>query len=137
MIRWAGGLIVFYGLAHTLGALTAEGAARHAGVWFSGQLWGADLATMSPAMGAYWLSINSFGPPLILLGLTTLWMDARHITPPSFIGWALITWVLVGVVVIGVGVGQDLILLVASALLVAAPHRARRRAGKSHQPQAL
>lgn len=134
MIRWAGGLIVFYGLAHTLGALTVEGAARHAGVWFSGQLWGDDLALMSPAMSAYWLSINSFGPPLILIGLITLWMDRRHMTPPPFIGWALIIWVLVGTAVIGVGVGQDLILLVASALLLAAAHHARRRANKGCQP---
>ena len=137
MIRWAGGLIVFYGLAHTLGALTVEGAAHHAGAWFSGQLWGGDLATMSPAMSAYWLSINSFGLPLILIGLTTLWMDRRRITPPPFIGLALIIWVLVGAAVIGVGVGQDLILLVASALLLAAPHHARRRTGKSRRSQSL
>ena len=44
MIKWAGRLIVLYGAAHTLGALTVEGAARHAGAWFSGELWGDDLA---------------------------------------------------------------------------------------------
>jgi hypothetical protein len=40
MITWAGWLIVGYGSAHTLGALTAEGAAGHAGAWFSGRFWG-------------------------------------------------------------------------------------------------
>jgi hypothetical protein len=40
MIKWAGRLIVLYGAAHTLGALTVEGAARHAGAWFGGELWG-------------------------------------------------------------------------------------------------
>jgi hypothetical protein len=62
MITWAGWLIVFFGAAHTLGALTAEGAATHAGAWFSQELWEDDLADMSPAMSAYWLSVNSFGP---------------------------------------------------------------------------
>ena len=77
MIRWAGWLTVFYGTAHTLGAFTAEGAAQHVGAWFSGELWGADFANMSPAMSAYWLSVNSFGPPLIVVGLLVLWLDRR------------------------------------------------------------
>ena len=58
MIKWAGRSIVFYGTAHTLGALTAEGHGTR--TWVSGELWGEDLANMSPAMSAYWLSVNSF-----------------------------------------------------------------------------
>jgi hypothetical protein len=127
MIKWAGRLIVLYGAAHTLSALTAEGAASHAGAWFSGKLWGEDLANMSPAMSAYWLTVNSFGPPLILIGVTVLWLDRRGITPPSFIAWSLGIWVLVGTVVAGPGIGQDLILLVASGLLLAGARRATRR----------
>ena len=126
MIKCAGRLIVFYGAAHTLGALTAEGAARHAGAWFSGELWGADLAAMSPAMSGFWLSVNSFGPPLILIGLAVLWMDRRDITPPSFLAWSLGLWALVNVVVAGPGIGQDLILLVACGLLLAGTRRAAR-----------
>ncbi len=34
-ITWAGRLVVFYGAAHTIGALTVEGAAKHASTWFS------------------------------------------------------------------------------------------------------
>ena len=89
MIKWAGRLIVLYGAAHTLAALTAEGAASHAGAWFSGELWGDDLANMSPAMSAYWLTVNSFGLSLIVVGLTVLWLDRRGITPPTFIAWTL------------------------------------------------
>jgi hypothetical protein len=125
MIKWAGRLIVLYGAAHMLGALFAEGAARHAGAWFSGKLWGEDLSTMSPAMSAYWLTVNSFGPPLILTGLTVLWMDRRDITPPPFIAWSLGAWVVVGTVVAGPGIGQDLILLAASGLLMAGARRAK------------
>ena len=121
--RWAGRLIVLYGAAHTVGALTALGAAHHTRTWFSGQLSGQDLAPMSPAMSAYWLSLNSFGPPHVLLGLTVLWMDRRGITPPTFIGWALGAWTVIGVVAAGPGIGQDLILLVACGLLVAGARR--------------
>jgi Protein of unknown function (DUF2867) len=127
MIKWAGRLIVFYGAAHTLGALLGEGAARHAGAWFSGELWGQSLADMSPAMSAYWLSVNSFGPALILLGLTVLWLNRRGITPPRFLAWSMASWVVVGTVVAGPGIGQDAILLVAAGLLLAAAHAARRQ----------
>ena len=127
MITWGGRLIVFYGAAHTLGALTALGAARHAGAWFSGELWSEDLASMSPAMSAYWLSVNSFGPPHVLIGLTVLWLNRRGITPPTFIAWALGTWTAVGTVAAGPGIGQDLILLVACGLLVAGARPDARR----------
>jgi hypothetical protein len=129
MVKWAGGLIVFFGIAHTLGALTVEGAARHAGAWFSRELWGQDLVTMSPAMSAYWLSVNSFGPPLILIGLTVLWLNRRGITPPSFIAWSLGIWAVVDLLLAGPGVGQGLIILVACGLLLAG---ARRPATRGH-----
>ncbi len=124
LVTWGGRLIVLYGTAHTVGALTAEGAARHAGTWFSGQLWNEELASMSPAMSAYWLSINSFGPPMVLLGLTVLWLNRRGIPPPRFIPWALGAWVVVGTVVAGPGVGQDLLLLAGSGLILAGTRRA-------------
>jgi hypothetical protein len=120
MIKWAGRLIVLFGTAHTLGALVAEGAARHAAAWFGGELWGADLANMSPAMSAYWLSVMSFGPPLALLGLTVLWLDRRGIAPPAFLAWSLGIWTLVDTLIAGPGAGQGLIILVAVALLLAA-----------------
>jgi hypothetical protein len=75
--------MVFYGAAHTLGALTVEGAAAYAGEWFSRGLWGASLSDMTPATSAYWLSVNSFGPPVLLLGLTVLWLDRRGRHAPS------------------------------------------------------
>jgi hypothetical protein len=135
MIKWAGRLIVLYGVAHTLGALTVLGAASHVGTWFSRDLWGDDLSDMSPAMSAYWLSVNSFGPPLILLGLTVLWLDRRGITPPPFIAWSMALWVVVGAVVAGPGIGQDVILLVACGLLLAGARRATRR--ESLRPHAV
>ena len=125
MIKWAGRLIVLFGSAHTLGALTAEGAARHAGAWFSRQLWAGDLSDMSPAMSAYWLSVNSFGPAFILIGLIVLWLNRRGTTPTGFVAWSLGTWAVVDALVAGPGMGQGLIILIACALLLMGARRAR------------
>ncbi|MFX0577048.1 hypothetical protein [Nocardia nepalensis] len=82
MIAWAGRLIVIFGAAHTILALTLMRAARYAGDWFRGALWHDDLAAMSAANSALWLSLDSFGVPLVLVGMTVLWLDRRGITPP-------------------------------------------------------
>ena len=37
---------------------------------------------MSPAMSAYWLSVNSLGPTLILIVLIVLWLNRRGIIAP-------------------------------------------------------
>ncbi|MDQ3657963.1 MAG: DUF6463 family protein [Chloroflexota bacterium] len=125
MIKWAGRLIVLYGAAHTLGALTVLGAARHAGTWFSGELWEDDLANMSPANSAYWLSVDSFGVPLIVIGLTVLWLDRRGITPPAFIAWMLGIWTMVDAVILLLTPWP--ILLLATVLLLAGVRRAKHR----------
>ncbi|MFI0976000.1 DUF6463 family protein [Streptomyces sp. NPDC021093] len=124
MIKWAGWIITLFGTAHTIGALTVEKAARHAGTWFSGGLWHEDLADMSPAGSAYWLSLESFGPPLILLGLTVLWLDRRGITPPAFIAWSLWVWTVVDAVVLPLTPWPLVVL--ACALLLIGCRRARR-----------
>ena len=134
LVRWAGRLIVAYGTAHTLGALTAEGAGRHAGTWVSGRLWREGLSDMSPAMSAYWLSVNSFGPPLVLLGLTVLEADRRGAPPPPLLAWSLAGWTALGFVVTGPGVGQDLVLLVAAGLLVAGARQTADRPRRTRRP---
>ncbi|MGW4774777.1 DUF6463 family protein [Nocardia sp. NPDC004278] len=121
MIKWAGWLITLFAAAHTLLALTLEKAAQHAGTWFSGGLWGEDLAAMSPAGSAYWLSLYSFGPPLVVVGLIVLWLDRRGVTPPTFIAWTLGAWTLVGAVVLVTTPWP--ILLLANILLLAGTRR--------------
>ncbi|MFE5286848.1 DUF6463 family protein [Nocardia sp. NPDC056611] len=117
MIAWAGRLIVFFGAAHTMLALTLEGAARHAGDWFSGALWHDDLSAMSPANSALWLSLDSFGIPLVMVGLTVLWLDRRGLTPPPFIAWILGAWTVLGAVIMPLTPWP--IMAVATGLLVA------------------
>lgn len=127
MIKWAGWLLVFYGAAHTIGALTVLGAGRHAGAWFSGALWQHDLAVLSPENGAYWMSLNSFGIPLIVLGLTVLWLHRRGITPPQFIAWTLGVWTVVDALVLAFTPWP--IMLCANGLLLAGARRAERQRG--------
>lgn len=127
MIKWAGRLITFYGLAHTLGALIFEGAAKHAGAWFSRELWGEDLANMSAANSAYWLSLSSGGPGLVLIGLTILWLAHRGVTPPTFIAWTLAALTALDIVILGPMIGQWLIMVTACALLLVGARRAKGR----------
>lgn len=125
MIKAAGWIMALYATAHTVGALTIEGAAGHADEWFSGALWHEDFSNMTEAGSALWLSLSSFGPPLFVIGLTVLWMDRHGITPPPFIAWILGTLTLVDAVV-SLRTPWP-ILLVANILLLVGIRRARRR----------
>lgn len=129
MIKWAGWLIVLYATAHTIGALTLLGAARYAGAWFSGQLWWDDLASMSPANSALWLSVHSFGVPLLVVGLTVLWLDRRGMTPPLFIAWILGVWALLDAAILLL-TPWPVILIASMLLLLGAKKAGRIQAGR-------
>ncbi|MCP3805037.1 DUF6463 family protein [Allokutzneria sp. A3M-2-11 16] len=98
MIKWAGWLMVLLSAGHLLSGLVLT-APEHAGAWFTGALWGEDLSAMSPANGAFWLTLGGFGVSQILLGAMVLWLDRRGITPPQFIPWTLLVMSLVGAVI--------------------------------------
>ncbi|WP_280239725.1 DUF6463 family protein [Nocardia abscessus] len=100
MIKWAGRLLVFLGLGHTLGSYVLV-APDHADSWFGAKLWSPEegISEMSPAMASFWLTTGSFGVPLALIGVLVLWLDRRGIVPPSFVAWTLGAWsVLAGVI---------------------------------------
>ncbi|MFD8087235.1 DUF6463 family protein [Kitasatospora sp. NPDC059722] len=121
IITWAGWLLVVFGTAHTVLALTKEHAASHIGEWLGGELWGASLSEMSPAGSAYWLTVDSFAPPFVIIGLTILWLNRRGIAPPPFIAWALLTWTVAGAALAGFAPPLD---LAAEILLLVAARRA-------------
>ncbi|MFD5323281.1 DUF6463 family protein [Streptomyces sp. NPDC127092] len=130
MVKWAGWMITLAGIGHTLGSLL-QAAPDHAGTWFDG-LWNSGAyPEMSDATVAWWYSMYSFGPPLLLIGLTVLWLERRGVTPPLFIPWAVAAWVVVGFVVDGPS--PLLVLLVAAGLLLAGARRARRRESAPHE----
>lgn len=122
LIKWAGWIMTLAGIGHTLGSLV-ETVPDHVGTWFSWRLWSeTDYAELSDAAVGWWYSGYSFGPPLLLIGLTVLWLDRRGMTPSPFIAWAMATWVLVSFVVSGPS--PLLVLLVAASLLLVGAHRA-------------
>jgi hypothetical protein len=100
MIKWAGWIFTFLGTGHTVLGI-ALFAAPHAAAWLGGGLWGPGepLDEMSPTMGAFWLTVGSFGVPLLVMGLTILWIHRSGLVPPAFIGWVLGVWSLVAALI--------------------------------------
>lgn len=97
MIKWAGWIFTVLATAHLLLAFAFVGP-HHADAWLGGELWMPEgtIAEMPAAVGGFWLSVGSFGLPLLVVGQTVLWMHRRGITPPAFIGWAVGAWSVVG-----------------------------------------
>ena len=127
MIKWAGRIIVLCGVAHLLGALWMT-APRYAAGWFGGALWQErthnqiHLVEMSHSTAAFWFTVYCFSVPLILVGLTVLWLERRGITPPTFIEWTVAAWTIVGEVLSGPS--PLVLLLLAAGLLLAGARRA-------------
>lgn len=127
-MRWAGYLIVFIGAGHMVTALALT-APEHAEAWLTRGIWGEDLAAMSSANGAYWLTFGSFGVPQVVIGLLVLWLDRRGLVPPTFIAWTLAAnAVLCGLIF---GPAPWPVDLVAAGLLLVAARRARREAARA------
>lgn len=125
MTKWAGWIVTLAGIGHTLGSLI-ETAPHHLGSWFDGSLWSeTDYATWSDAAGGFWYSAMSFGPPLILIGVTILWLERRGITVPPYVAWAMAAWVVI--TFIASGPSPLPVLLIADVLLVLAARRSRER----------
>ncbi|WP_309104703.1 DUF6463 family protein [Microbacterium sp.] len=126
MAKWAGWIITLAGAGHTVGSLI-ETVPAHLGTWFDGQLWSETTYTaLSEAGVAFWYSAFSFGPPLLLVGVTVLWLDRRGITPPEFIGWAIAAWVVLTFA--ATGPSPLLLLLIAATLLIIEARGSSRRA---------
>jgi hypothetical protein len=133
MIRWAGWLIVVIGVGHMLAGLALT-VPHHVDAWFSGAVWDENLADMSAANGAYWLTFGSFGVPQTVIGLMVLWLDRRGIVPPSFIAWTLAANAVICGVIFGPFSPWPVDVLSATLLLAGA--RAARRDTSTQSRQA-
>ncbi|MVU80430.1 hypothetical protein GPX89_24670 [Nocardia sp. ET3-3] len=91
MITWGGRLLVLLGAGHLLTGLAIT-SPHFARTWLAGHLTDDSLTALSPANGAYWLTVGSFAFPLIILGLLILWLDRRDIVPPLFLPWTIGLW---------------------------------------------
>ncbi len=132
MIKWAGWLITLCGVGHTTGSLV-QTLPHYAGDWFRWKLWDGDLVTMNHTTAGFWYSAFSFGPPLIVIGLTVVWMARRGITPPAFIAWCAVGWTLITAALSGPS--PLLLLLVAATLLLVGARRVGQEAvGRQPHP---
>ncbi|MEV6394608.1 DUF6463 family protein [Streptomyces sp. NPDC051907] len=127
MIKWAGRIIVFLGVGHTFLALLLT-SPHYADEWFSGKLWDPQegVVEMSSATAAFWLTTGSFGVPLVVIGLTVLWLDRRGIVPPLFIAWTLGAWSVVAAAILEPA--PWMLAWVAVGLLLGGARRAARHA---------
>ncbi len=118
MTLWAGWIVTLGGIGHTVGSL-AETTPTHLGSWFNGHLWGQDdYSEWSDSSAGFWYSVQSFGPPLLLVGVLVLWLARHNITPPSFMAYALAGWVVLAFV--ASGPSPLPILLIPAGLILAA-----------------
>ncbi|MEU4703899.1 DUF6463 family protein [Nonomuraea dietziae] len=89
---WAGQITAFLGALHLVS--TTVMSMDHVPAWFAGQLWFPKnaLTNLTPEQGAFWLTIGSFGLPLLSLGLLVGWLGRRGTLPPMFVAWMLGGW---------------------------------------------
>lgn len=122
MIKWGGRILMILGAGHLLAGLALT-SPHFAGRWLRGRLVGDSLTALSPASGAFWLTVGSFGIPLIVLGATVSWLDRRGLQPPLFIAWTIGIWsVLAAVMFRG---APWLLAWIAVGLLILGARRAR------------
>jgi hypothetical protein len=91
-VVWAGRILVILGIAHLV--ITGWVSRTHIGGWLAGSAWPAPggLADMSPAVGAFWLTLGSFGLPQTLLGGLVARLGKAGGTAPGYVGWGLAVW---------------------------------------------
>ena len=103
--------------------------------WFAGDL--RNHTASAESVAYFWAQPGSFAVAVLLLGLLAVRAANRRERLPSYVGWGLLGWVALCVVLLGPASGFSLALLPA-LLLVAADVRARTaRSGAPARAQAL
>ncbi|MCP2339775.1 DUF6463 family protein [Actinomadura rupiterrae] len=96
MIWWAGRGLALIGGGHlAIGLLLSR---SYFDDWFALRLWGHWTEDTHQA-SYFWANPAGFGWPLLLIGLTVVWMDRRGITPPLFLAWMVLGWAVVCAVI--------------------------------------
>ncbi|RJL32097.1 hypothetical protein [Bailinhaonella thermotolerans] len=124
MVKWAGRIIVFLGLLHLV--TTALPNLGHVPSWLAGELWFPrhGIAELTPATGAFWLTLGSFAVPLSLVGALVLAMDRRGVVPPAFTGWTVGLWGTAGALLLEPS--PFIVVWVPAAMLITAARRTAR-----------
>ncbi len=122
MTVWAGRILMFQGVLHLVVTLVAS--QRHFPSWLRGDLWFPPfgMGDLSATGGAFWLTLGSFGVPLVILGSVVAWLGRSDRSVPAFLGWALGIWGLAASAVFQPS--PFITLLIPAALLILASRRA-------------
>ncbi|GAA4636248.1 hypothetical protein GCM10023196_085230 [Actinoallomurus vinaceus] len=123
MTVWAGRILMFLATAHLVTTTALSHA--HLSAFLQGDLWLPEhgLSDLSPELGAYWLTVGSFGLPLLLLGAVVVSTGRAGRTLPPYLGWGLVAWTLAGSLLLEPT--PMILVLIPAGMLIAA----RRRAG--------
>lgn len=92
-VVWAGRLITLLGAGHTIGALILT--RGFVDDWLAGDLWDSslDLGAPQPILGAFFVSVASFGIPLLLVGWAITRMGHHNLIPPPLLTCTLALWI--------------------------------------------
>lgn len=126
--RTAGILLVAVATTHAVFTMNP-----HWPAWVAGEL--RDGSASAESVGAFWAQPGGFSVVAVLLGLMILRSARRGERVPGYVGWSLLAWVGLCIVLIGPASGFTLALL-PPVLLVAADLRARasgRAAGRAYR----
>lgn len=138
MIRVSAWALVAIGVLH-LAMFTYEARGLIPG-WAAGGLWTDDHwlpfleqpPLLAANLNAYWATMGGFAIPLMMLGFLLLWMDARAIRPPAFVGWGVLAWAALNAAIIEVS-GFPAVIPMAIGLILGArkpPGGQRAEAGR-------
>jgi hypothetical protein len=91
-VTLAGRILVSLGVLHLL--LTLWLSRTYIGGWLAGSAWfpPGGVSELSPSVGAFWLTLGSFGLPQILLGGLVMRLARTGGTVPGYVGWGLAVW---------------------------------------------
>ncbi len=92
MTIWAGRILILQGVIHLVTTLAAS--QQHLSNWLRGDLWfpSFGMGELSTTAGAFWLTLGSFGVPLIVLGGLITRLGRSNHGVPGLVGWALGLW---------------------------------------------
>lgn len=100
MLKWSAVALIVLSIVHML--VLGYDLPAELPDWLSLNLWtfehwqpvrsqNVDLALSN---AVFWSTVGSFAVPLVLLAALILWLDARGLPIPAFVGWSLAAWTL-------------------------------------------
>ncbi|NNH70211.1 hypothetical protein HLB23_10110 [Nocardia uniformis] len=118
--RTAGWIAVVFGVVHTVLAPLQAGdtwsQAVSDGWWNTFTLEKAITPAQLERSESFWISLGSFGVPVLILGCYVVWSTRQRHRVPAWIGWIVLAWALI--MATAVPVSPAWVLIVCGGLIV-------------------